>query len=255
MILREVLSVLEEFAPLDIQEEWDNSGLQIGSPEQEVHAALLALDCTPALVQEAVERGCDLIITHHPLLFEPLRRIAPEDPVGRTVLDAVRAGIAVYALHTPADKVKGGVSFAMARRLGLQNPRILAEEEGGVGLGVVGEFPEPLSAEAALEAVKSAFGLKFLRCSRPVAGLVKTVALCGGSGASLIPDAIRSGAQLYLCGDVSYHRFFVPEGFMVADVGHFESEVEIVEIFCALLRKKIPNFASLISEQKTIWQA
>ena len=244
----DVIAVLESFAPASVQEPWDNSGLQIGSPGQEVHGVLLALDCTPELVREAVARGCDMIVTHHPLLFDGLKRIDEADPVGRTVIEAVRAGIVVYAAHTSADKVPGGVSEVMARRLGLERIEVLAPEAGGVGLGAVGDLPRPLSAAQAVDLVKNRFGLSVLRCSRPVDVPVRRVAVCGGSGASLIPDAIRSGAQLYLCGDISYHRFFTPDGFMVADVGHFESEVEIVEVFCALLRKKIPNFASLISE-------
>ena len=120
MTVREITAALEGFAPLSIQEKWDNSGLCIGSPDQEVHGILLGLDCTPALIDEAVEAGADLVVTHHPLIFGGLKKIAPEDPVGLAVIKAVRAGIAVYAAHTTADKVPSGVSGAMARRLGLE---------------------------------------------------------------------------------------------------------------------------------------
>ena len=141
MKVKEVISVIEDFAPLSIQESWDNSGLVIGSPEQEVHGVLLGFDCTADLVDEAVERGADMIVTHHPLIFGGIKKISPEDPVGLAVLKAAAAGIAVYAAHTTADKVLGGVSGAMARRLGLQDIHVLEEEPGGYGLGAVGNLP------------------------------------------------------------------------------------------------------------------
>ncbi len=248
MKVRDIIAVLDEFAPEEIQEKWDNSGLQISSPDQEVHGVLIALDCTVSLVREALSRGCDMLVTHHPLIFGGLRSIRPEDPVGAAVIEAVKGGVAVYSAHTNADKVPDGVSGAMAKRLGLTNLRILHEDAPGVGLGVVGDLPLPLPSEEALELVKRAFGLPVLRHSRPVEGPVSTVALCGGSGSSLIEDAIAAGAQMYVCGDISYHHFFAPQGIMLADAGHFETEVDIVEIFYGILRKKFPTFALLISQ-------
>ena len=125
MRVRDITAALEAFAPLSLQEKWDNSGLCIGSPDQEVHGVLLGFDCTPELIDEAVCVGADLVVTHHPLIFGGLKRIAPEDPVGVAVIKAVRAGVAVYAAHTTADKVPAGVSGAMARRLGLERVSVL----------------------------------------------------------------------------------------------------------------------------------
>ena len=255
MTVREITAALEGFAPLSIQEKWDNSGLCIGSPDQEVHGILLGFDCTPALIDEAVEVGADLVVTHHPLIFGGLKKIAPEDPVGLAVIKAIRAGIAVYAAHTTADKVPSGVSGAMARRLGLEDVSVLEPDgtrfldgtEETVGLGMVGNWPEPLSCEEAVARVKEAFSLKTVRCSRFIPEKVRRVALCGGSGSSLIEAARAAGAQLYLCGDISYHHFFTPPGFMLMDIGHFESEVEIVDILFSLLRKKFPTFAIRVS--------
>ena len=119
MKVKDIVEALEQFAPLSIQEGWDNSGLCIGAPEDEVHGVLVGFDCTPELVDEAVEKGCDMIVTHHPLIFHGLKRIQGGDPVTDAVIKAVRAGVAVYAAHTTADKVIAGVSGAMARRLAL----------------------------------------------------------------------------------------------------------------------------------------
>lgn len=246
--VRDIIKVIEEFAPLSVQEKWDNSGLCIGSPDSNVSSVLLALDCTPELVDEAVRVGADMIITHHPLIFSGLKKISPDDLVGSAVIKAISAGISVYAAHTSADKVMAGVSGAMARKLSLENISILDEDGDGTGLGAVGDLVTPMTSEEAVGFVKKKFGLKTVRTSKPLDIPISRIAVCGGSGSSLIPNAIASGAQLYLCGDISYHHFFAPEGFMLMDVGHYESEIEIVAILFSLLKKNFPTFAVRITE-------
>lgn len=247
MKVKDIISVIEDFAPLSIQEKWDNCGLCIGSPEDSVSSILLGLDCTPELVDEAIACGADMIVTHHPLIFSGLKKISADDLVGAAVIKAVRAGISIYAAHTSADKVLAGVSGAMAARLGLKDVRILDEDGEGTGLGVVGDLPEPLTAEQAVELVKERFSLKVIKSSRPVQGEIRRIAMCGGSGGSLIGAAKAAGAQLYISGDISYHNFFTPEGFMLMDIGHYESEIEILDILFSLIRKKFPTFAVRIT--------
>lgn len=210
---------------------------------------IIGLDCTPELVDEAVGCGADMIVTHHPLIFGGLKRISSDDPVGEAVTKAVKAGIAVYAAHTSADKVIEGVSGAMAARLSLEDVEILDSEAEGVGLGVVGNLPAPVSAEDFISMVKSSFGVPSLRTSRPIDTMVRRVALCGGSGSSLISKAIGSGAQAFVTGDVSYHHFFTGKGFMVMDMGHYESEREIAEILFSVIRKNFPTFAVRVAKQ------
>ncbi len=246
--VKDVIRAIEEFAPLSIQEKWDNSGLCIGSPDNAVSSVLLGLDCTPELVDEAVRCGADMIVTHHPLIFSGLKKISPDNPVGEAVIKAVRAGISVYAAHTSADKVLAGVSGAMAARLGLEDVVPLEDDGSGHGLGAVGNFPSPLSAAEAVELVKERFRLKTLRTSRPVEEMISRVAMCGGSGGSLICAAEASGAQLYLSGDISYHNFFTKKGFMIMDIGHYESEIEIVDILFSLIKKNFPTFAVRITQ-------
>ena len=248
MRVRDIINVIEEFAPSSIQEGWDNSGLCIGSPDDEVTSILLALDCTPELIDEAVECGADMIVTHHPLIFSGLKKISSDDLVGRAVIKAIKNGISIYAAHTNADKVLSGVSGAMARRLGLENVSILADEGDGTGLGVVGILPQPLTSRQALELVKEKFGLKVVKSSKPVEGPVTKVAMCGGSGASLIKAAQKAGAQLYISGDISYHNFFTQNDFMIMDIGHYESEIDIVEILFSLIKKNFPTFAVRITQ-------
>ena len=248
MKVRDIIQIIEDFAPLSIQEGWDNSGLCVGSPEDEATSVLLGLDCTEQLVDEAIECGADLIITHHPLIFSGLKKISPDDQIGAAVIKAVRAGISIYAAHTNADKVIAGVSGAMAVRLGLKDVEILEEDGDGTGLGVVGNLPEPVSAEEATALVKERFSLKMVKTSAPVGCKISRIAMCGGSGSSLIESARRSKAQLYISGDISYHHFFTPEGFMIMDIGHYESEIEIVDILFSLIKKNFPTFAVRITQ-------
>ena len=248
MKVKDIISVIEEFAPLSLQENWDNSGLCIGSPEDSVSSVLLGLDCTPELVDEAISCGADMIVTHHPLIFSGLKKISPEDKVGEAVIKAIKAGISIYAAHTSADKVIAGVSGAMAARLGLKDVAILDEDGDGTGLGVVGNLPEAMAAEDVIRLVKDRFGLKSMRASRPVDGMIERIALCGGSGGSLIKAARRSGAQLYISGDISYHNFFTEDGFMIMDIGHYESEIEIVDILFSLIKKNFPTFVVRITQ-------
>ena len=245
--VKDIIKVIEDFAPLSLQEGWDNSGLCIGSADAPVNSVLLGLDCTPDLVDEAVACGADMIVTHHPLIFSGLKKISPDNQVGEAVIKAIRAGISIYAAHTSADKVIAGVSGAMAARLGLVNVSILDEDGEGTGLGVVGDLPEPVTAEQAVTLVKNRFSLKAMKASRPLDGMISRVAMCGGSGGSLIGAARRAGAQLYISGDISYHNFFTEDGFMIMDIGHYESEIEIVDILFSLIKKNSPTFAVRIT--------
>ena len=250
VLVRDVIDVIRGFAPERVQESWDNSGLCVGDENAAVTGVLVGFDCTPELVDEAAECGANLIVTHHPLIFGGLKRITPDDGVGLAVMKAIRAGISIYSAHTSADKVVGGVSWAMARRLSLEDVSILDPDRAvssdghEYGLGIVGNLPESVPVEEIVKTVKEAFRIPVVKSSRLWPGLmVSRVAACGGSGSSLIAKARSAGAQLYLCGDISYHHFFTPEGFVVMDVGHYESEVDIVDILFSLIRKNFHTFA------------
>ena len=246
--VNELLTFLESLAPRSMKMDWDNVGLLCGSRRQEVTKILVALDPFECVCQEAAAIGAQLIVTHHPLIFSGLKKISADNVVGEAVIKAIKAGISIYAAHTNADKVIGGVSGAMAAKLGLQNVAILDEDGEGTGLGVVGDLPQPMTSEHALALVKEKIGLKVVKSSAPVGGMISRVAMCGGSGGSLIGAARKSGAQLYISGDISYHNFFTPEGFMIMDIGHYESEIEIVDILFSLIKKNFPTFAVRITQ-------
>ena len=243
-----VAAAIEGFAPTNIQESWDNSGFTIGGPEKEVSSVLLALDCTPSVLDEAIERGADMIVTHHPLIFSPLKRIIGDTVVERMVEQAIKNDIVIYSAHTNADKVLPGVSGLMSKRLNLRDVEILDAEDENIGLGVLGNLPEKMLASELLDYIKRRFDLNVIKHSKPIHGEIERVALCGGSGGSLIDKALSAGAQVLITGDLSYHRFLCENGFMVMDIGHFESENEVLILLKDILSKKISNFEVRISD-------
>ncbi len=237
----EVARIIEQFAPLETAAEWDNTGLCIGSPDTEIKAVLVGFDCTPSLVREAVERGANMIVTHHPLIFRGIKKISADTFLGEIITLAIKNDIVVYSAHTNADKASGGVNTLMAQRLGLLDCRVLAED----GFGLVGTLPAPMACEDFIAFVKKQFSLKVVRASHLIDKPIQKVALCSGSGASLIGDALESGADAFVCGDVSYHQFFTEKEFLLLDIGHFESEIDIVDKLIAVLEEKNSTFAVL----------
>ena len=147
MIIKQITDIIERFAPLEWQESYDNAGLIVGRPDDEVHKALLAVDVTEEVLDEAEAEGCDLVITHHPIVFRALKRFNSADPVERCVERAIRSRIALYACHTNLDSAPGGMSWRLAEMLGVGNasgPRSLRTTGDGAGFGVVGELPEAM---------------------------------------------------------------------------------------------------------------
>lgn len=250
MKIREIAAAIEQFAPLVWQESYDNAGLVVGHPDTEVHRALLAVDVTEEVLDEAEREGCDLVITHHPIIFHPLRRLNSATPVERCVERAIRKGIALYACHTNLDSAPQGMSWRLAEQLGIENLTLLepSAKGEGVGFGVVGELPEPQSVEAFLQHVKERLSIGVIRHSDLIDREVRRVAVCTGAGASLIGEARRAEADLYLTADLKYNDFMTPDGALtVADIGHFESEYCAIEILFDILSKKICTFALLKS--------
>ena len=250
MTAKEVIAILEEFAPKGIQEEWDNSGVMVGDISKEIDSLLLALDSTPEIIEEAKMRGIKMIITHHPLIFKGVKSISPDNLQGRMIISAIKDDIIIYSMHTNIDKVPGGVSKMMADRLGLVNVEILdSADNGATGLGMVGDLEDEIPVKEFIKKVKESFSLQILKCSRERDMIIKRVALCGGSGGSLIERARLSGADVFISGDISYHNFLCEDGFMVMDIGHYESEIDVLNLLMSVILKKIPNFAVHISEK------
>lgn len=358
MKIKEIVSALERFAPLPLQDGFDNAGLQIGLTDAEATGALLCLDVTEAVLDEAIASGCNLIISHHPLIFKGYKSITGKDYVERCILKAIKNDIVIYSAHTNLDNVPGGVNFKIAEKIGLKNVRILdpkessliklvtfvpsaqAEEvrnalftagcgcignydscsyntegegtfraqEGShpfcgtvgelhhetevrietilpeykkgevirallskhpyeepaydlyplhnswaqVGSGIVGELEEPESELEFLKRIKRIFEVGCLKHNKLTGRLIQKVSLCGGAGAFLIPQAVRSGADVFITGEIKYHDYFGREtDILLAEIGHYESEQYTKEIFYSIIRDLFPNFALQFSKVNT----
>ena len=231
----EIYAALDEWAPFDTQEGFDNSGLLIGSMEQPVERCLLALDLTPEVCAEAVRCGAQMAVTHHPVIFTPLKSLRPDSAVYR----AVQAGLAVLCAHTNLDKAPGGVSDTLADLLGLSRADDL---EGGDDFVKLGDLPRPVTGGELAALVKERLGLSHLRihdAGRPI----RTIALCSGSGGSYLELAAEAGADAFVTGDVKHDRAVEAAalGITLIDAGHYETEAIILEPMREYLQERFPR--------------
>jgi dinuclear metal center YbgI/SA1388 family protein len=358
MKLKDLSSYLDSAVPLSFQESYDNSGLQVGSPEKEISSAMISLDVTEEVIDEAIADKCDLVVSHHPLIFNGIKSLTGKSFTERIIYKAVKSDIAVYSAHTNLDIFNNGVSRKMAEKIGLEEITVLSPSqnklmklvtyipeshletvqnaifEAGagvignydqcgftssgtgsfranasakpfigekgkihfedeirfetilfthirekvvkallethpyeevaydlyalgnsnveIGLGCVGKLAEPVSEDDFLQLINSALGARGIRYSSLKGKKIMKVALCGGSGISLLNMAINLGADAYLTADIRYHDFFKTESkLLLVDAGHFETEKFSREILKDLIIKKFPKFAVRFSETNT----
>lgn len=249
--VKDIAAAIEEFAPKGLQESYDNTGLQVGNPEMEVDAALLCLDVTEDILEEAIERHSNLIISHHPLLFKGLKEISGVTPEQRIVIKAIKNNVAIYSAHTNLDSAWEGVSHEIAHMTGMTDAKVLEPKTPDTGLGVIGNVTPTPKIEF-LRKIKKIFEVKCLRYSAQSPQLVvRKVAVCGGSGSSLIPAAIAAKADVILTGDLKYHDFTsYADKIILADIGHFESELCTKKIFSRIIREKYPDFVTYFAENE-----
>lgn len=254
MKAREIFDAIEAVAPLRYQEDYDNAGVQVGNPDAEITGILLCTDVTPQVLAEAIERGFNVVISHHPLIFHGLKKIAGGSEVECMVATAIKHDITVYSAHTNMDNTPDvGVSFKMAQKLGLTDVEVLDAHpdyptDVPHGSGVIGNT-SPMPAIELMNRVKKAFAVKALRYSGNGDTMVSRVALCGGAGSFLMSNAIKAGAQIFITGDMKYHDFMGHEQEIVlVDMGHYESEQYTKEIFYDIIQKKNPNFAAAFAQ-------
>ena len=250
-----MLSALERFAPLPLQESWDNAGLQVGLTETEVSGALLCLDVNERIVEEAVSKGCNLIVSHHPLLFRGLKTISDLTDVQRTVMKVIENRLCVLSMHTNMDNAKGGVNFRIAQKLGLQDVQFFASKtvEGiEAGSGVTGELTEPMAADDFVLKVKKAFGVECAMCNELLRRPVRKVAICGGAGDFLLDEALKAGADAFITGEMHYHQYFgYEQQIQICVIGHYQSEQFTAEIFEEIIREACPGVKTCMAETNT----
>ena len=241
---RHIADVIERQAPLSWQESYDNAGWQVGDSSAPVKRVLLCTDVTEAVVAEAIERQATLVVSHHPLIFRPLKRLTGSNHIERIVATAIRHDIAIYSAHTNLDNAPTGVSAHMAERLGVSGFVTLdpQDETSTHGCGVVGDI-EPTTARELVQRVKRTFDAPVARCNAfPLDTVVTRVAMCGGAGSFLTRRAVEAGAQAFITGDVKYHEFMgLDDEILIIDIGHYESEHYTREMLRKLIAEHLPD--------------
>ena len=270
MKIIEVVNALERFAPLPLQEDYDNAGLQVGLTAADVSGALLCLDVTEQVVDEAVANGCNLIVSHHPLIFHRLSCISDADYVQRTVMKAIEHKVAIVSMHTNLDAAEGGVNFKIAEKLGLCDVRFIGKMQTATapqplgaattdtttevrgGEGVIGRFAEPKAADDFLLLLKQRFDVECVMANELLRRPIATVALCGGAGDFLLPVAVKAGADAFLTGEMHYHQYFgYEQRVQIAVIGHYQSEQYTKEILRDIIQRDCPGVRCVMSAINT----
>ena len=243
--VEQVLALVNGIAPFELAEEWDNVGLLAGNPDHLVERVLCALDLRMNVVEEAVRRDCQLIVTHHPILFRGRKNLRETDAEGRMLCALVRSGIAMIAAHTNFDNASPGVNDALAAALGLEQVAVL---ENGMRLGSIKQTDFGIfcrGAEAALHAP--------VRCYGDAACRIERVAVLGGAGGGFAQQAVQAGADVYLTGEMGYHAALdaADNGLCVVVAGHAATEYPAI----SLLRRGLQNAADAVQYDICVLQS
>lgn len=254
MKIHDILTAINEFAPFSLAYDWDNSGLLIGDRDAEVKKALITLDVNEDTVREAIENGCDVIVSHHPMFFRGVRHIDYSTPDGRLVRDIVKSGLSVIAAHTNMDCAEYGINYELARMLELENITVLEEYPANpkCGLGRIGDLKEEAGLAEFTETVKTRLGVGALRYSRG-AETIRRVAVAGGSCSEVIPLAKAKGADAIVTADLKYHEMMdnTALGIAVIDPGHYGTERHVISIFDKLLAPL--GIETVLSDEKDVF--
>lgn len=239
--VQKIYDYIDAMAPFSTQMDFDNAGLLVGDKNAEVSRVLVALDATQPVVREAARRKCQLLVTHHPLIFHPLKSVVLGDPTQAVVAELVRKNMALICAHTNLDAAPGGVNDVLMDRLGVKVTGILDEfgvgDRGPYGMGRVGELSEPLEPKAFAAMVKRALGTRAVRAV-PGTRAVQRVAVCGGSGGDMVELAASLGMDAYVTADVKHHEFLLAQalGITLVDAGHYATENPVTAVLADGLR-------------------
>lgn len=254
----DIYQYLDEIAPFHYQESYDNAGILVGDHTMEVSGVMVSLDTTEAVILDAVDRGCNVVVGHHPIIFGGIKRINYDHYISRAIITAIKYDIAIIAIHTNLDNVlQSGVNQRIAKQIGVQNisvlnPNIGLDQEGQVGSGVIGELVEAQEPTAFLHYIKDRMQAGVVKYTEICKPAISKVAICGGSGSFLLSIAIAQGADIFITSDFKYHEFFEANGeIIIADIGHYESEQYTVDLLQQLISQKFSNFAVHLTKTVT----
>lgn len=244
MLCKEIMRVIEAAYPREAALDFDNVGLLAGRAEKEVERVYIALDATDAVIDRAVQEGADMLITHHPLIFSPLKKITDEDFISRRVVKLIQNDISYYAMHTNYDVL--GMAELSEKILGIRNTEVLditMEKDGRAeGIGRVGELEKPMTLEECCVYVKHRLNLGSLKVFGDMQSEVSRLAISPGSGKTAIAAAIAKGADVLVTGDIGHHDGLdaVEQGLYIIDAGHYGTEYIFIDDIRKFLADKLP---------------
>ena len=255
--VKTIMEEIEKLAPVSLAESWDNVGLMVGNEDSRVTTVFVCLDVTSDNVRRAIDCGADMIISHHPLIFSPVKRIVEQDVNGRILRDLIKNDISVYSAHTNLDNADGGMNDILADRRDLIYTRKFTDEEcideSGKpidNIGRVGILETPMEMSDFAELVKSSLGCNTIRCLGDPSDVIKTVALCSGSGGFGIYAAYHAGADVYVTSDIKHHeaQLALELGLNLIDAGHFETENTICSFMTEYLESRFDELNVIPSD-------
>jgi dinuclear metal center YbgI/SA1388 family protein len=241
MLCRDIINVIEDTYPKQAALEWDNVGLLVGRTEKEVEKIYVALDATDEVIDAAIASGADMLVTHHPLIFTPMKKITDEHFIGNRVVKLLQHDISYYAMHTNYDVC--GMADISAAILGLDGAETLevTDKESMEGIGKVGDFSDPMSLQSCGEFIKEKFQLDSVKVFGDLSSTVQRVAICPGSGKGMTELALEKNADVLVTGDIGHHEGIdaVAQGLAIIDAGHYGLEHIFIEDMANYLRKNI----------------
>lgn len=254
---KELIKRLERLAPPELACEWDNPGFLAGRAEKEIHKIYIALDATDEAVDRAIGLGADLLLTHHPLIFRPLKQVNDQDFISRRILRLIQADVCYYAMHTNFDIAPGCMADLAADRLGLRSEgplEVTGEVDGtAVGIGRIGLLERAMTVEQLARQVKEWFGLPFVTVygMKQVTEPVMRVAVSPGSGGSMIRHGIQAGAQVLVTGDIGHHEGIDAAacGMAVIDAGHYGLEHIFMPFMEEYLKQQLGDGITVVTEE------
>jgi len=252
---QDILTALEDFAPVSLAYDWDNCGLLAGDKNRNVKNVLVCLDCDLNVLEEAKAKNIDMILSHHPAIFNEVKRFDEEHYNGRLIKTLLQSNICYYAGHTNIDAAKGGLNDMLAEKIGLSSPCGVMEKIGeNDGIGRIFELSSPITIEALCQKIKAGLHTECLSYTGELSKQVKKIALCSGGGDSFSSLALDAHCDVYVSGDFHHNKGIecLGDGMSLIDVSHYDSEIIVKEVFARVLTKAFGNELSIIfSEANT----
>jgi dinuclear metal center YbgI/SA1388 family protein len=243
MLIKDFENILEEYAPQKLKEDYDNVGLMVGDKNSEISGIMVSLDCTLDVINEAVVKNCNLIFTHHPLLFRKPSNITTDTLLGNKIIKLIKSDLNLYSSHTNLDSTFNGINDLLVEVLGYESESIIekSKQDCNSGIGRIVRIIEPITLQNLCSQVKQKLDIDYLRYSGDLNSKIEKIAIINGSGQDYFNIAKRMGADCIITGDTTYHYIsdFNEEGINVIDAGHFKTEWLSFKNVCNILEHKI----------------